>query len=93
MSLKKELIYERGNTLFLRALLAGSEPARVVVFIYEIEKAFAGTATDLSGVKTEVTGTMLTWMQDRDADGSIFIGPPGAAKSASPVSRGFPVSC
>ncbi len=67
---------------FLRALLVGSEPARVVVFIDEIEKAFAGTGTDLSGVKTEMTGTMLTWMQDRDADGCIFIGPPGAAKSA-----------
>jgi SpoVK/Ycf46/Vps4 family AAA+-type ATPase len=25
---------------------------------------------------------MLTWMQDKEADGCIFIGPPGAAKSA-----------
>ena len=50
--------------------------------IEEIEKAFAGTGTDLSGVKTEMTGTMLTWMQDREADGCIFIGPPDAAKSA-----------
>jgi len=67
---------------FLRAVLAGSEPPRVVVFLDEIEKAFAGTGTDLSGVKTEMTGTMLTWMQDTEADGMIFIGPPGAAKSA-----------
>ena len=67
---------------FLRAVLVGAEPPRVVVFIDEIEKAFAGTGTDLSGVKTEMTGTMLTWMQDREADGCIFIGPPGAAKSA-----------
>ena len=65
---------------FLRAVLAGSEPPRVVVFLDEIEKAFAGTGTDLSGVKTEMTGTMLTWMQDTEADGLIFIGPPGAAK-------------
>jgi len=36
----------------------------------------------MSGVKTEMTGTMLSWMQDRGADGAIFIGPPGAAKSA-----------
>jgi SpoVK/Ycf46/Vps4 family AAA+-type ATPase len=36
----------------------------------------------MSGVKTEMTGTMLSWMQDRGADGTIFIGPPGAAKSA-----------
>ena len=67
---------------FLRAILAGTDPPRVIVFLDEIEKAFAGTGTDLSGVKTEMTGTMLTWMQDNEADGLIFIGPPGAAKSA-----------
>jgi len=54
----------------------------VIVFVDEIEKAFAGTGTDMSGVKTEMTGTMLSWMQDRGADGLIFIGPAGAAKSA-----------
>jgi len=73
---------------FLRAVLAGSEPPRVVVFLDEIEKAFAGTGTDLSGVKTEMTGTMLTWMQDTEADGLIFIGPPGAAKSAAAKATG-----
>ena len=67
---------------FLRAVIAGAEPPRVVVFIDEIEKHLAGTGTDLSGVKTEMTGALLTWMQDRRADGCIFIGPPGAAKSA-----------
>jgi len=67
---------------FLRAVFGGIEPPRVVVFVDEIEKAFAGTGTDTSGVKTEMTGTMLTWMQDREADGCIFLGPPGCAKSA-----------
>jgi len=67
---------------FLRAVLGGREAPRVVVFVDEIEKAFAGTGTDLSGVKTEMTGTMLTWMQDSNADGIVLIGPPGAAKSA-----------
>jgi hypothetical protein len=67
---------------FLSAVLTGVDPPRVIVFIDEIEKAFAGTGTDLSGVKTEMTGTMLTWMQDCEADGCIFIGPPGCAKSA-----------
>ena len=42
---------------FLRAVLCGREAPRVVVFVDEIEKAFAGTGTDLSGVKTEMTGT------------------------------------
>jgi hypothetical protein len=32
----------------LLAVLSGIEPPRVVVFIDEIEKAFAGTGTDLS---------------------------------------------
>lgn len=67
---------------FLHAVLAGVDPPRVIVFIDEIEKAFAGTGTDLSGVKTEMTGTILTYMQDREADGIVLTGPPGAAKSA-----------
>lgn len=67
---------------FLAAVLHGQEAPRVSVFVDEIEKAFAGSGTDMSGVKTEMTGTMLSWMQDRGADGVIFIGPPGAAKSA-----------
>lgn len=29
-----------------------------------------------------MTGTILMYMQDREADGVIFIGSPGAAKSA-----------
>lgn len=61
---------------FLAAVLEGREAPRVIVFVDEIEKAFAGTGTDMSGVKTEMTGTMLSWMQDRGADGVIFIGPP-----------------
>src|SRR5437773_4168705 len=67
---------------FLTAVLLGREAPRVIVFVDEIEKAFTGTGTDMSGVKTEMTGTMLSWMQDHSADGLIFIAPPGAAKSA-----------
>jgi hypothetical protein len=67
---------------FLHAVLHGVQPPRVVVFIDEIEKALAGTGTDLSGVKTEMAGTLLTWLQDHEAEGTLFLGPPGAAKSA-----------
>lgn len=73
---------------FLQAVLRGVDPPRVVVFIDEIEKAFAGTGTDLSGVKTEMTGTILTYMQDREADGIVFIGPPGSAKSVTAKATG-----
>jgi len=66
---------------FLRAVINGAEAPRGIVFLDEIEKAFAGTGTDLSGVKTELTGAILSWMQDRSADGCLLIGPPGAAKS------------
>lgn len=66
---------------FLTAVIQGEEPPRGVVFLDEIEKAFAGMGTDTSGVKTEMTGTILSWMQDRSADGALLIGPPGAAKS------------
>ena len=45
---------------FLAAVLQGREAPRVIVFVDEIEKAFAGTGTDMSGVKTEMTGTMLS---------------------------------
>ncbi len=64
----------------------------MIVFVDEIEKAFAGSGTDTSGVKTEMTGTMLSWMQDRGADGVIFIGPPGAAKSAVAKAAGATAS-
>lgn len=73
---------------FLRAVISGEEAPRGVVFLDEIEKAFAGTGTDLSGVKTELTGAVLAWMQDRGADGCILIGPPGAAKSLVAKSTG-----
>lgn len=73
---------------FMGAVLKGKSAPRVVLFLDEVEKAFAGQGTDTSGVKTEMLGTMLTWMQDKEARGSIFIGPPGAAKSAIAKSVG-----
>jgi hypothetical protein len=66
---------------FMSAVLSGNDPPRAIVFLDEIEKQFAGNGTDTSGVSTEMTGTLLTWMQDHQANGCIFIGPPGAAKS------------
>ena len=58
---------------FLAAVIAGEEAPRGIVFLDEIEKAFAGTGTDLSGVKTELTGAILSWMQDRSADGCLLM--------------------
>lgn len=66
---------------FMKRVLAGKLKPRCIVFIDEIEKQLAGSGTDLSGVTTEMNGTMLTWMQDHDASGAIFVGPPGCTKS------------
>lgn len=66
---------------FCSAIMKGNDAPKTIIFMDEIEKAFAGTGTDMSGVKTELTGSMLSWMQDRDIDGVIFIGLPGVSKS------------
>jgi hypothetical protein len=66
---------------FGRRILAGNNPPRAVVFLDEIEKAMAGASGDSSGVSQDLLGTLLTYMQDRQATGIICIGPPGSAKS------------
>jgi hypothetical protein len=67
---------------FCKAVLNGKSKVRVIVFIDEIEKHFAGTGTETGQVKTEMTGTFLTWMQDKHARGAILIGHAGTGKSA-----------
>ena len=67
---------------FFRQVIEGAEPPRAVVFIDEIEKMFGGSGADTSGVSQGFLGTMLSYMQDNACNGSILVGPPGAAKSA-----------
>lgn len=67
---------------FVRDILKGKRAPRAIAFIDEIEKCLAGTAGDLSGISQDYLGALLTFMQDKAATGCIFIGPPGAAKSA-----------
>jgi hypothetical protein len=71
---------EAAKTFFTR-VLSGKRPPRAVVWLDEIEKTFAGAAGDLSGIAQDALGTILTHMQDREAQGSIFLGPPGSGKS------------
>lgn len=66
---------------FFNLLMNGNEQPKAIVFIDEIEKAVAGAGTDMSGVKGEMHGTMLSWMQDSDISGLLFIGLPGTSKS------------
>jgi hypothetical protein len=73
---------------YLRMLLQRDDPTRAIVFLDEIEKHLAGHGTDSSGVKTEMVGTLLTWMQDRGAEGLIFLGPTGTGKSDTAKAAG-----
>ena len=72
---------EQAKSLFGQ-VIAGKRKPGAIVFIDEIEKSLAGSAGDSSGVSQSMLGYLLSYMQDQGATGSIFIGPPGAAKSA-----------
>jgi SpoVK/Ycf46/Vps4 family AAA+-type ATPase len=71
---------DQAKTLF-GSLLAGKRKPGAVIFIDEIEKAMAGSG-DTSGVSQSLLGYLLSYMQDQNTVGTIFVGPPGAAKSA-----------
>jgi hypothetical protein len=65
-----------------RAMMNGRRKPGALIFLDEIEKSLAGSAGDTSGVSQSMLGYLLSYMQDQNATGAIFIGPPGAAKSA-----------
>lgn len=73
---------------FLTRVMHGQARPNAVVFVDEIEKFLAGAgparggAADSSGVSQDQLGQLLSYMQDQNASGLIFVGPPGAAKSA-----------
>ena len=66
---------------YILGILKGRSPARSIVFVDEIEKQFAGIAGDNTGVSQDQLGALLTFMQDNEIMGMIFIGPPGCTKS------------
>lgn len=67
---------------YLKLIVAGKDAPLCVVFIDEIEKALAGaTGGDTSGVSQSQLQSLLTYMQDNNSSGMIFVGPPGAGKS------------
>jgi hypothetical protein len=72
---------DQAKTLF-KSLMGGKRKPGAVVFVDEIEKALGGSSGDTSGVSQSMLGYLLSYMQDQNASGTIFVGPPGAAKSA-----------
>lgn len=65
-----------------KILTSGRTPVRAIGFIDEIEKGFAGSGGDLSGVSQDQLQVFLKVMQDFDIPGLILVGPPGTGKSA-----------
>jgi hypothetical protein len=67
---------------FLTRLFNGRNRPVGIGFADELEKAVAGSSGDTSGVSQEMHGQLLQWMTDTDAFGLLFVGHPGAAKTA-----------
>jgi SpoVK/Ycf46/Vps4 family AAA+-type ATPase len=53
---------------FRRAMETAERLAPCVLFIDELEKAFASAGSEDGGVSQRVLGTFLSWMQDRNAN-------------------------
>jgi SpoVK/Ycf46/Vps4 family AAA+-type ATPase len=56
---------------FKRAIRAAERMAPVILWIDELEKAFAAGGTEDGGVSQRILGSFLSWMQDRK--GEVFI--------------------
>lgn len=66
---------------YLTSIMEGEEPPTVLVFWDEMEKMFAGTQGDMSGVSQEMHGQILSWTADNDVLALMLIGHPGCSKS------------
>jgi len=79
---------------YCQSLINGRKKYGAVVFIDEIEKLLAGATEgtgDSSGVSQGFLQVLLTYMQDHNVSGMIFIGHPGAGKSMVAKSIGAEV--
>jgi hypothetical protein len=66
---------------YLSKIMAGKRGANIILRVDEIEKAFAGAGTDTSGVKGDLLGNFLTWVEDKKVFCVLCLGVPGASKS------------
>ena len=78
---------------YINGIASGNSAPRVVLFIDEIEKGMAGSQGDTSGVSQDFHGTFLSWTQDIEAAGMIFLGPPGSGKSVMAKAIGNIAQC
>jgi hypothetical protein len=66
---------------YVQQIIKGHLPPRAVVFVDEIEKQLGGIAGDTSGTSQDQLGRMLVEMQNNHAEGMLFVGHAGSAKS------------
>jgi WD40 repeat protein len=70
--LKSKFVGETENRT-IEALQAIEASAPCMIFIDEIEKAFAGVETDSSGVSTHQFGTFLSWLNDHESPVFVIV--------------------
>ena len=56
---------------FKRAMATAEKMSPVILWVDEIEKAFAAGGTEDGGVSMRILGSFLSWMQERDGD--VFV--------------------
>ena len=66
---------------YLSAIMKGKRGANVILRVDEMERAFAGAGTDTSGVKGDLLGNFLSWVEDKKVFCILLLGVPGASKS------------
>jgi hypothetical protein len=82
---------------FMLSVLHGEDPPRAIIFLDELEKAFAGASGDgggdSSGTTQELHGTLLSEMQNQEYTGVVIVGPPGTGKSQFAKSLAGEANC
>lgn len=68
---------------FFSAYMNGKARPNVILRMDEGEKLFAGSGTDTSGSKTELTGAFLSWTSEKKIAGTVSVGVPGSGKTES----------
>jgi hypothetical protein len=66
-----------------KRLMSGSKPPTVILRMDEIQRQLSGNDTDSSGVKGDLLGEWLTWVNDHDIYCTLLLGVPGSSKSHS----------
>lgn len=62
-------------------LMTGKKAPTLILRADEIEKQFAGNQSDSSGVKGDMLGEFLTWVEDNKIICTLCLGVPGSSKS------------